>query len=119
MGDAVTTKTVPLEPTPEMLRAGNRASLDLEVLLDDEPFSCERATYVAMVAAAPAPTTAPIDGEFYWIRHGDGPVFIAEYVQNNRDRWGREAAPCFWVNVGEVLGSPVVVEHIKKPETAK
>lgn len=49
----MTTKTVPLEPTPEMLRAGNRASLALEVLLDDEPFSCERATYLAMIAAAP------------------------------------------------------------------
>ncbi len=41
---------VPREPTDDMLVAGNKAALAIETLLDDTRFSCERATYKAMIS---------------------------------------------------------------------
>lgn len=49
-----TWRLVPCEPTPEMLAAANKASLSTAVLLDDTRFACERATYRAMLSAAPS-----------------------------------------------------------------
>lgn len=53
---------VPREPIEEQLKAGSRASLSTAVLLDDTRFACERATYRAMIAAAPLPVR-PDQGE--------------------------------------------------------
>lgn len=47
-------KLVPIEPSQEMLNAGCEAGLAIEVLMDDTPFSCDRAVYQAMVEKAPA-----------------------------------------------------------------
>lgn len=52
-------KLVPLDPDETMLRAANKASLSTAVLMDDTRFACERATYVAAVAAAPTPPGEP------------------------------------------------------------
>jgi hypothetical protein len=52
-------KLVPVEPTLPMLVAGNRASLDVSVLMDDSSHSCERACYAAMLVAAPSQPKAP------------------------------------------------------------
>lgn len=41
------------EPTVSMLAAGNEAGLSFAALLDDAPFSCERATITAAILAAP------------------------------------------------------------------
>lgn len=53
---------VPREPNEAQLKAGNRVSLSTDVLMDDTRFACERATYRAMIAAAPLPVP-PDQGE--------------------------------------------------------
>ena len=52
-------KIVPIVPTDEMLRAANKASLSLPVLMDDTRFACERAVYTAAVRIAPQPPSKP------------------------------------------------------------
>lgn len=51
-------RLVPETPTEAMLAAGNSASLSTSVLLDDQRFACERATYEAAVSTAPVPPGA-------------------------------------------------------------
>lgn len=43
--------SVPIEPTREMLMAGCEAGLDIKTLMDDEPFSTDKAVYKAMINA--------------------------------------------------------------------
>lgn len=52
---------VPKGPTEQMLRAANKAALATSVLMDDTRFACERATYVAALAAAPPPSDEIIE----------------------------------------------------------
>lgn len=53
---------VPMQPTEAMLKAANKASLSTEVLMDDTPFACERATYVAAVRQALSPPAGETAG---------------------------------------------------------
>lgn len=48
-------KLVPVDPTQQQLAAACKAALSTEVLFDDTRFACDRAGYVAALAAAPEP----------------------------------------------------------------
>lgn len=58
-----------------------------------------------------------MSGELYWVRHGDGPAFIAEYQHENKDRDGNPAGPAWWIAAMEAPDSEnlKVVSHIERP----
>lgn len=78
--------------------------------------SCQ--DYVTQRAMPPARAIAPQSGEFYWVRQmADGLPYIAQYQEENRDRYGAPAGPAFWTGVVEVVQAAgfEVLAHIPRP----